>query len=200
MANPILKSDLIEDGLQQELDKLLKTITEIGSGLAGLRGGVTQYAQSMNEAVRGTHDNAEEMTKMAARITQLEDFVKKLTVAERENENARRAANEQKRLYRKLTDDEIKSVEDLKRALQGSVDEQMKAVNAIEVEKKSYNELNQVYNALKDSLNRMTTAQRQNTDAGKAMTAQASKVYETMNQLQQATGKCRQTEGCKREN
>jgi chromosome segregation ATPase len=119
----------------------------------------------------------------------LEDFVKKLTAAERENENARRAANEQKRLYRKLTDDEIKSVEDLKRALQGSVDEQMKAVNAIEVEKKSYNELNQVYNALKDTLNRMTTAQRQNTDAGKAMTAQASKVYETMNQLQQATGK-----------
>lgn len=189
MANPILKSDLIEDGLQQELEKMLKTITEIGNGLSGLRGGVTQYAQSMNEAVRGTHDNAEEMTKMAARITQLEDFVKKLTAAERENENARRAANEQKRLYRKLTDDEIKSVEDLKRALQGSVDEQMKAVNAIEVEKKSYNELNQVYNALKDSLNKMTTAERNSTEAGKAMTAQASKVYETMNQLQQATGK-----------
>ena len=188
MANPILKRDLIEDGLQQELDKLLKTITEIGNGLAGLRGGVTQYAQSMNEAVRGTHDNAEEMTKMAARITQLEDFVKKLTAAERENETARRAANEQKRLYRKLTDDEIKSVEDLKRALAGSVEEQMAAVKAIDTEKKSYNELNQTYNALKDTLNKLTTEQRNNTEAGRAMTASALKIRDTMNELQKATG------------
>ena len=189
MANPIQKNDLITDEALSALTTMSTTLSTIAENLTKAKAACQGWGEEEKKTAAATGDNVEELSKMAARITQLEDAIKKLNAAEKENENARRSVNEQKRLYRKLTDDEIKSVEDLKRALQGSVDEQMKAVNAIEVEKKSYNELNQVYNALKDTLNKMTTAQRQNTDAGKAMTAQASKVYETMNQLQQATGK-----------
>lgn len=189
MANPIKKDELVTDEALGQLKLMADRLTIIAENLTKAKEACQSWGEEEKKNSATTSNNVEELSKMAARITQLEDAIKKLNAAEKENENARRSVNEQKRLYRKLTDDEIKSVEDLKRALQGSVDEQMKAVNAIEVEKKSYNELNQVYNALKDTLNKMTTAERENTDAGKAMTAQASKVYETMNQLQQATGK-----------
>jgi DNA repair exonuclease SbcCD ATPase subunit len=202
MANPILKSDLIEEGLQQELDKLLKTITDIGNGLTGLRGGVTQYAQSMNEAVRGTHDNAEEMTKMAARISQLEDYVKKLSAAERENNNARKAVNAEKRKYAKLTAEEAASVKRLSdnigtytrlansqaQSLKGLTEVYAKNIVEIDTQKKSYNELYATYNAIKDVLNKMTVEERANTEAGKALTAQAKQIRDTMNELQQSTG------------
>ena len=53
----------------------------------------------------------------------------------------------------------------------------------------SYNEMQATYNALKDALNGLNNAERQNTDIGKAMTAQSAKLMETMNQLQISTGK-----------
>ena len=188
MANPIQKNDLITDGALEALTTMSTTLSTIAENLTKAKAACQGWGEEEKKTAAATGDNVEELSKMSARITQLEDAIKKLNAAEKENENARRSVNEQKRLYRKLTDDEIKSVEDLKRALAGSVEEQMAAVKAIDTEKKSYNELNQTYNALKDTLNKLTTEQRNNTEAGRAMTASALKIRDTMNELQKATG------------
>ena len=100
-----------------------------------------------------------------------------------------RKVEEIKRRYKKLTDEQIQAVNAFQQALRGNTASILAAVNAIDVENKSYNELNAMYNTLKDSLNAMTVAERQNTEAGKAMTAQSAKIYDTMNELQKATGK-----------
>ena len=60
---------------------------------------------------------------------------------------------------------------------------------AIDMQKKSYNELYATYNVLKDALNGMTTEQRESTAAGQSMTKQAHDLMEQLNKLQQATGK-----------
>lgn len=53
----------------------------------------------------------------------------------------------------------------------------------------SYNELYAIYNAMKEALNGMTQAEREGTRGGRDLEAQARRVYETMNRMQQATGK-----------
>jgi len=188
MANPIKKDELVTDEALGQLKLMADRLTVIADNLTKAKEACQSWGEEEKKNSATTSNNVEELSKMAARITQLEDTIKKLNAAEKENENARRSVNEQKRLYRKLTDDEIKSVEDLKRALQGSVDEQMKAVNAINAEKMSYNQLQQTYNAVRDALNKMTPEQLKSTEAGKLLAAQGLKIRDAMNEMQKATG------------
>lgn len=88
----------------------------------------------------------------------------------------------------KLTDEEYTAVSQLRVALQGTSQEQIAAMQNLEIQNKSYNELYQTYNAIKDVLNAMTVAERENTDAGKAMVNRSKEIRDTLNNLQQQTG------------
>lgn len=103
--------------------------------------------------------------------------------------------------------DEIDKLREVYKSLKVDVqlyDEAIKALNNSERERKrvlqanveigrsredSYDRLSAQYTALKTLVNNMTTAEREQTDAGKALVENLKNIYERMNVMQQATGK-----------
>ena len=202
MANPILKSDLIEDGLVGILDNLNTTIVALKTNLEALRGATVQEALAVAQQVQQTQQDIASMAALSAKVSMLEQALQKEQNIVAKLTADQQRLNQQRKMYKKLTDDEIKSISTLEKELnrlniemgKGAAANQnvtkfiLDKVNAIDTENKSYNELQQTYNKLKDALNKMTTAERNETEAGKALTAQALKVRDTMNELQKATG------------
>ena len=183
MADDQVKySDLIAQDVQPGLTMLAEALKAVAEQIASLKTEATALKGAMSAAGTATREQQQATAQQAASVEGLSKKVKQLTEEERRLEEVRKR-------YKKLTDEQIERVNAFQQALRGSTQQQMAAVNAIEVETKSYNELNAMYNALKDSLNAMTVAERQNTEAGKAMTVQSAKIYDTMNELQKATGK-----------
>ena len=175
-------SDLIAQDVQPGLTMLAEALKAVAEQIASLKTEATALKGAMSAAGTVTREQQQATAQQAASVEGLSKKVKQLTEEERRLEEVRKR-------YKKLTDEQIERVNAFQQALRGSTQQQMAAVNAIDVETKSYNELNAMYNALKDSLNAMTVAERQNTEAGKAMTVQSAKIYDTMNELQKATGK-----------
>lgn len=183
MADDQVKySDLIAQDVQPGLTMLAEALKAVAEQIASLKTEATALKGAMSAAGTATREQQQATAQQAASVEGLSKKVKQLTEEERRLEEVRKR-------YKKLTDEQIERVNAFQQALRGSTQQQMAAVNAIDVETKSYNELNAMYNALKDSLNAMTVAERQNTEAGKAMTMQSAKIYDTMNELQKATGK-----------
>lgn len=183
MADDQVKySDLIAQDVQPGLTMLAEALKAVAEQIASLKTEATALKGAMSAAGTATREQQQATAQQAASVEGLSKKVKQLTEEERRLEDVRKR-------YKKLTDEQIERVNAFQQALRGSTQQQMAAVNAIDVETKSYNELNAMYNALKDSLNAMTVAERQNTEAGKAMTVQSAKIYDTMNELQKATGK-----------
>lgn len=103
--------------------------------------------------------------------------------------------------------DEIDKLRDVYKNLKVDVqlyDDAIKALNKSERERKrvlqanveigrtredSYDRLSAQYTALKTLVNNMTTAEREQTDAGKKLVENLKDIYERMNAMQQATGK-----------
>ena len=103
--------------------------------------------------------------------------------------------------------DEIDKLREVYKNLKVDVklyDEAIKALNNSERERKrvlqanveigrsredSYDRLSAQYTALKTLVNNMTTAEREQTDAGKKLVENLKDIYERMNAMQQATGK-----------
>ena len=85
-----------------------------------------------------------------------------------------------------LYDDAIKALNnserERKRVLQANVEIGRSREN-------SYDRLSAQYTALKTLVNNMTTAEREQTDAGKKLVENLKDIYERMNAMQQATGK-----------
>ena len=121
----------------------------------------------------------------AAAVVRLKEAMKDF---ESQTKLSKEAVEKTSRAYSKLTESEIQSLEQLKAALAGTTQEQMAAVQSINIQSKSYNELYQTYNAIKDVLNGMTVAERENTEAGKLMVDRAKEIRDTLNNLQQQTG------------
>ena len=183
MADDQVKySDLISDDVAKGIAMLDEALKGLRDTMASLKDTAVNIGESIKGMGTATKEQQQVTAKEAAEIEALNKKVKDLTDKIKKLEDV-------KLHYRKLTDDQITSLKAFQAALQGSSKQVLDAVNAIEIEKKSYNELNAIYNTLKDSLNAMTIAERQNSEAGKAMTAQAAKIYDTMNELQKATGK-----------
>lgn len=183
MADDQVKySDLIADDVVKGLELLNKALQDIKTTMAGVKEEAASLGVSLKNVSTATREQQQATAQNAASAERLSKRMKDLNDEERKVE-------EIKRRYKKLTDEQIQAVNAFQQALRGSTAQQMAALNAINVETKSYNELNAMYNALKDSLNAMTLAERQNTEAGKAMTVQSAKIYDTMNELQKATGK-----------
>ena len=183
MADDQVKySDLIADDVVKGLELLNNALQDIKTTMAGVEEEAASLGVSLKNVSTATREQQQATAQNAASAERLSKRMKDLNDEERKVE-------EIKRRYKKLTDEQIQAVNAFQQALRGSTAQQMAALNAIDVESKSYNELNAMYNALKDSLNAMTLAERQNTEAGKAMTVQSAKIYDTMNELQKATGK-----------
>lgn len=183
MADDQVKySDLISDDVAKGIAMLDEALKGLRDTMASLKDTAVNIGESIKGMGTVTKEQQQVTAKEAAEIEALNKKVKDLTDKIKKLEDV-------KLHYRKLTDDQITSLKAFQAALQGSSKQVLDTVNAIEIEKKSYNELNAIYNTLKDSLNAMTIAERQNSEAGKAMTAQAAKIYDTMNELQKATGK-----------
>lgn len=183
MAEDQIKySDLISDDVAKGIGMLDEALKSLRETLLSLKTEATGMGASLKGMGTVTREQQQATAQQAASVENLSRRVRGLT----EEESRLVAVRKQ---YKKLTDEQIERVNAFQQALRGSTQQQMAAVNAIDVETKSYNELNAMYNALKDSLNAMTVAERQNTEAGKAMTVQSAKIYDTMNELQKATGK-----------
>ena len=182
MADDQVKyKDLFEEGIDAELAALVQNINNVKTAIAaakveaeGFRKGLSGLGTATKEQQQSTANEAAEVERLNRQVKDLTDRLAKL--------------EEQKKRYGKLNKDEIANIEALRQALAGEAQQQMAAVKAIEVENKSYNELYQTYNALKDALNKMTVAERNNTEAGRAMTQQALSIRNTLNDLQKATG------------
>lgn len=175
-------SDLIADDVVKGLEVLNQALKDIKDTMSGVKEEAETLGVTLRNVGTATREQQQSTSQNAAAVERLSKKVKDLT-----EEEARLEAVGKR--YKKLTDDQIRSVDAFQQALRGSEEQLMSAVNSIDIETKSYNELNAMYNALKASLNSMSVAERENTAAGKAMTAQSARIYETMNELQKATGR-----------
>ena len=190
MADDQVKySDLIADDVAAGFELLNKVMKELQSTMASLKNEATGLGAVIKGTGSANREQQQEIARLSAELDKLRKQMKGVSDEEKK-------VAEIKRQYKKLTDDQIARVDKLASALNGlkTADEAQRKhalarINLINVENMSYNELQATYNALKDSLNAMTVAERQNTEAGKAMTAQSAKIYDTMNELQKATGK-----------
>ena len=190
MADDQVKySDLISEDVAAGFELLNKVMKELQATMASLKNEASVVGNVIKGAGSATREQQQEIARLSAELDKLRKQIKSTSDDEKK-------VNEIKRQYKKLTDDQIARVDKLATALEGlkTADEAQRKhalarINLINVENMSYNELQATYNALKNSLNAMTVAERQNTEAGKAMTAQSSKIYDTMNELQKATGK-----------
>ena len=194
MADDQVKySDLIADDVVAGFELLNKVMKEFQATMASLK----NEAVGVGNVIKGTSSANREQQQEIARLSAELDKLRKQMKGVSDDE---KKVAEIKRQYKKLTDDQITRVDKLASALNGlkTADEAQRKhalarINLINVENMSYNELQATYNALKDSLNAMTVAERQNTEAGKAMTAQSAKIYDTMNELrrQRANTPCK---------
>lgn len=95
-------------------------------------------------------------------------------------------------VYRKLKVD-VQLYDDAIKALNNSERERKRVLQAnVEIGRSredSYDRLSAQYTALKTLVNNMTTAEREQTDAGKNLVENLKNIYEQMNAMQQATGK-----------
>lgn len=95
-------------------------------------------------------------------------------------------------VYKNLKVD-VKLYDDAIKALNNSERERKRVLQAnTEIERSredSYDRLSAQYTALKTLVNNMTTAEREQTDAGKKLVENLKDIYERMNAMQQATGK-----------
>ena len=190
MADDQVKySDLISEDVVKGFELLNQVMKDLQSTMASLKTEATNVGSVIKGMGSANREQQQEIARLSAELDKLRKQIKSTSDDEKK-------VNEIKRQYKKLTDDQIARVDKLATALEGlkTADEAQRKhalarINLINVENMSYNELQATYNALKNSLNAMTVAERQNTEAGKAMTAQSDKIYDTMNELQKATGK-----------
>ena len=171
----LVKDEDVFGALIKEINDAKKAMADLKQEAAGLAGSVKNAGTATRDQQQAVAADAADVERLSKQVKDLTDKIAKLET--------------KKRNYKKLTDEEAASVEALRQALQGEAQQQIAAVQAIDLQTKSYNELYQTYNALKDALNAMTLAERQNSDAGKAMVARSKEIYDTLNSLQQATGK-----------
>ena len=182
MADDQVKySDLISDDVAAGFELLNNTMKELKETMAALKTEATGLGSVIKGMGTATREQQKSISDNAAAVDKLNKKMKDLSDEEHRLEAVSRR-------YKKLTDEQVKSVDAFQQAMQGTAEEQIKAASAIDVQVKSYNELQATYNALKDTLNAMTTAERESSQAGKVMTTTAMTIRDKMNELQKATG------------
>lgn len=170
--NPIKYSDLVspdvQQGFQSWIDQIKQlqaqseaSIDAIKTKMEGLRKQMTAPSGGGNIPKPNTKPVVDEIDK-------LREVYKSLKVDVQLYDEAIKALNNSER--------------ERKRVLQANVEIGRTREN-------SYDRLSAQYTALKTLVNNMTTAEREQTDAGKSLVENLKNIYEQMNAMQQATGK-----------
>ena len=172
----IVEDDAINN-LLKDLDKVKGKIAEVKQEAAGLSRELGSVSTATREHQQATAQQASAAENLRRRTRELAD----------EQSHLETALEQARKKYKKLNDEELQSIMALRQALKGESQDQINAAKAIDIQAKSYNELYQTYNALKDALNQMTVAERENSEAGKVMVNRAKEIRDTMNNLQSAS-------------
>lgn len=188
-------SDLFESGIVEEINNMktalqgvVAEITKAKTEANGFRGAMSGMGTATREQQQSVAADAAAIDALNKKVKQLADEETRLNAAIKKAQDEYDKLTEGKLRYKKLTMDEVAAVEKLRQSLKGSAQDQIAAVQAIDMQSKSYNELYQTYNALKEALNKMTVAERENSQAGKEMVNRAKEIRDTLNNLQQQTG------------
>ena len=168
--NPILYSDLIkpDDSITKLMDQLDELITKYDGAKQKIQGAASEIAKGL----QGVAGASEEQRKAIQLATEQSDKL----VAE----------------YRDVTTAQWKATQAFAEAAaakkeSAQIDKLVTQINT-SVEG-SYNRLSAQYRLNKIRLNEMSAAERQSTEAGRALEAETAAMYEEMKRLQEATGK-----------
>lgn len=170
--NKIHYSDLVSPDVQQGFEswidqiKQLQTQSEVSIG--EIKKKMEELRKQMTAPSGGGNIPKPNTQPVVDEIDKLREVYKNLKVDVKLYDDAIQALN--------------KSERERKRVLQANVEIGRTREN-------SYDRLSAQYTALKTLVNNMTTAEREQTDAGKKLVENLKDIYERMNAMQQATGK-----------
>ena len=170
--NKIHYSDLVSPDVQQGFEswidqiKQLQTQSEVSIG--EIKKKMEELRKQMTTSSGGGNIPKPNTKEVTDEIDKLRDVYKNLKVDVQLYDDAIQALN--------------KSERERKRVLQANVEIGRSRED-------SYDRLSAQYTALKTLVNNMTTAEREQTDAGKKLVENLKDIYERMNAMQQATGK-----------
>nr|DAP44006.1 MAG TPA: tail length tape measure protein [Caudoviricetes sp.] len=171
--NPIKYNDLVspdvQQGFQDWIDQIKQLQAQSEVSIEEIKKKMTELRKQMTSPSGGGGNIPKPDTKpVVDEIDKLREVYRKLKVDVQLYDDAIKALNNSER--------------ERKRVLQANTEIERSREN-------SYDQLSAQYTALKTLVNNMTTAERENTDAGKVLVENLKEIYEKMNMLQQATGK-----------
>ena len=176
------------DNLKTSLEGVVAEMSKAKDEANGWRTAMQGIGTATREQQQSVSADAAAVDALNKKVKQLADEEARLNAAVKKAQDEYNKLTENKLRYKKLTMEEVAEVEKLRQSLKGQAQDQINAVKNIDIQTKSYNELYQTYNALKESLNQMTVAERENSEAGKVMVNRAKEIRDTLNNLQQQTG------------
>lgn len=168
--NPIYYRDLItpDDSITKLIDQLKELVGEYDAAKTKIQGAATEIAKGM----QGVSGATEDQRKAIQLATEQSDKL----IAE----------------YRDITSAQWKATQAFAEATAAKKESAQidKLITQINISAEgSYNKLSAQYRLNKIRLNEMSLAERQGTEAGRALEAETNAIYEEMKRLQEATGK-----------
>lgn len=170
--NKIHYSDLVSPDVQQGFESWIDQIKQLQAqsevSIGEIKKKMEELRKQMTAPSGGGNIPKPNTQPVVDEIDKLREVYKNLKVDVQLYDDAIKALN--------------KSERERKRVLQANVEIGRTREN-------SYDRLSAQYTALKTLVNNMTTAEREQTDAGKKLVENLKDIYERMNAMQQATGK-----------
>ena len=170
MSNPIYYKDLIapDGSITTLIDQLEKLITKYGELKSKIQSDAASLAGSLNGVSSATEDQRAEIERLTRETERLTRQYNQVCKEQQKARVESLALNQAKREQRQID----KLLLQLNSSAEGS-----------------YNRLSAQYRLNKIRLNEMSAAERQGTEAGKALEKQTYDIYQSMIKLQEATGK-----------
>lgn len=170
--NKIHYSDLVSPDVQQGFESWIDQIKQLQAqsevSIGEIKKKMEELRKQMTAPGGGGNIPKPNTKEVTDEIDKLREVYKNLKVDVQLYDDAIKALN--------------KSERERKRVLQANVE-------IGRTREDSYDRLSAQYTALKTLVNNMTTAEREQTDAGKKLVENLKDIYERMNAMQQATGK-----------
>lgn len=170
--NPIKYSDLVspdvQQGFQSWIDQIKQLQAQSEVSIGEIKKKMEELRKEMTAPGGGGNIPKPNTKPVVDEIDKLREVYKSLKVDVQLYDEAIKALNNSDR--------------ERKRVLQANTEIERTREN-------SYDRLSAQYTALKTLVNNMTTAEREQTDAGKTLVENLKDIYERMNVMQQATGK-----------
>lgn len=167
----------------------IKQIDVANKSYNELKASYNAIVEQLNRMTDAERSNTSAGQNMTAQAHEIMNALKNMDNQYKKAAQGANTLSEALRRFPKLQQFEATNIENFTAQVNNLRAATDQTLPAIDMQKKSYNELYATYNVLKDALNGMTTEQRESTAAGQSMTKQAHDLMEQLNKLQQATGK-----------